>query len=203
MPEIQDGPTTLEYAKERVDLLVVVIDKLEHNVDRRFADIDSVRLTAVKGIDERFKHLEQLFNVNSEATKRAVDKAESAQAAHNVASNEWRGTLNDFKATLVGREEFQRLDRDFSAYRLEVSRIIAAQAGEKSGTKETKDESKFWTQNAIAIIAALIALAALVLEKTSTSVPVQAQTAPSPQVLYVPSPPGTLLPTTPPQPAPR
>lgn len=180
----KDGPSTLEYAKERVDLLAATLEKSE-------------QATA-----ERFRHLEQLFNVNAEAARRAIDKAESAQAAHNVAANEWRGTLNDFKTTLVGREEFQRLDRDFSAYRLEVSRIIAEQRGGKEVRAETKDSTQWFASNAIALIAAALGAAALIYRPSPTPAPAAAPaTQSTPQVIVVPIPSATVTPMPAQQPA--
>ncbi len=137
---MSDGPSMLEY------------------VDNRFDASETAVRVALKGVDDRFSHLEKLFTLAQDNTKRAVDKAEAAQSAHNTASNEWRGTLNDFKSTLVSRGEFEQLRQDFAAYRLEASRLFAAQAGEKSGTKDTKDDSRAWVGTAIAIVTAIVAL---------------------------------------------
>ncbi len=160
-----DGPSLQQYVETRFNLLDVSVTKLEHSLAERFAAIEQARALALRFVEERFRHHEQLSTQAQENAKRAVDKAEAAQSAHNTAANEWRGTLNDFKATLVSREEFQRLDRDFSAYRLEVSRLIASQTGASSAVRETKDDSSRWIGLVVGVGGVLIALATLLLHR--------------------------------------
>lgn len=154
MPD--NGPSTREYIEVRLNLLTVAIDKLEGAFEQRVTGMEKFRDAALLNVEHRFKHLEQNITTGQETAKRAVDKAESAQSAHNVASNEWRGTLNDFKTTLIGRPEFDKLSADFTAYRLEVARLLSAQAGEKAGTKDVREDSRaMW---ALVIAAAVGAL---------------------------------------------
>lgn len=172
-----------EYIEVRLNLLVVANDKLEASIDRRFGDVAVSTALAAKGIDERFKHLEQIVTLGQETSKRAVDKAEAAQSAHNVASNEWRGTLNDFKTTLVNRAEFDKLYSEFAANKLEVSKIIAAQSGNKEGISSAAG---------VVIVVVTIIIAALgVFVSTRNSAPV---------VVAVPA---QVAPISPPQAAPR
>ena len=116
-------------------------------------------------VDERLAHTERLFEITQENAKRAVDKAEAAQHAHNVAANEWRGTLNDFKTTLVGRAEYDQLRNDFAAYRLEAARLFAATAGEKAGTKGADESGKWWITTVIAVGSAVAVLVDLFLKR--------------------------------------
>jgi len=90
--------------------------------------------------------------------QRAADKAQEVQAAHNIAANEWRATLNDFKAGVVNRVEFERLQGEFSAYKLEVARILAATAGEKTGSRDVGDTSKWLITTVIALVALAVAV---------------------------------------------
>jgi hypothetical protein len=160
-----DGPSTLTYLETRLNLLTVSMDKMETVMDRRFAAVEASTALAAKGVDERFKHQEQLTTLGQETAKRAVDKAEAAQSAHNVAANEWRGTLNDFKSTLIGRPEFDKLSADFTAYRLEVARLLSVMAGEKAGTKDTRDDSRSTWALVIAVATALLMMAELFMRK--------------------------------------
>lgn len=151
-----DGPTLETYVETRFNLLTVDVNKLEAAMEQRFKSESEMQQALIKGYDQRFAHLEQVFHTGQETAKRAVDKAEAAQSAHNVAANEWRGTLNDFKSTLVGRPEFDRFYAEFSAFRLETSRIASISQGEKSGTKDSKESHLALIALAIAILAIIV-----------------------------------------------
>lgn len=137
---VKDGPSLEQYIETRFNLLTTAVDKME------------------AGLLVRIEHLHQLANQTQEASKRAIDKAEAAQAAHNIASNEWRGTLNDFKSTLVSKAEFDRFYQEFSAYRLETSRTSSLFQGEKSGVKESKDSNLAVIGLIVAIVSTLVSL---------------------------------------------
>ncbi len=113
--------------------------------------------TILEYVNERFKHLEQLFTLGQESAKRAVDKAEIAQTAHNVAQNEWRQTLTDFRQNVPSRQEFERLLNDLNSYKLEVSRILAAMAATKEAGRAGTDDIKTWIAIAIAALAIVVA----------------------------------------------
>lgn len=112
----------------------------------------------------RFEHAAQVNALVQDSAKRAIDKAESSQAAHNIAANEWRGTLNDFKGTLVSKTEFDQLRSDFAAYRLEQSRLNSLSAGAKEGAKETRDDSKSLWAMVIAVGSAAVTIALALLK---------------------------------------
>ena len=126
-----------------------------HYVEQRFAGIDATQAQTSKAIEAQFSRLEQLFTLGQDNAKRAVDKAEATQAAHNLAANEWRSTLNDFKSTLVNRSEFDRFYSEFSAYRLEQSRQQSLSAGAKQEKMEAKEDWK-------SILALVVAVASIV-----------------------------------------
>lgn len=166
----QDGPTLHQYTETRFNLLDVALTKFEVNVDRRFNAIEISGALVAQSLNERFKHVEQLNDLGIESAKRAVDKAEDQQKAINVAQNEWRGTLNDFKSTLISRAEFDRLASDFAAYKLEAARLFSAAAGEKAGNRETQHEARAGGQDtrdrmslAVAVGVGIIALAGFVM----------------------------------------
>jgi len=144
---VDDGPSMEQYVETRLNLLTEAIKEMDRVMRER---IDRL----ATGIDQRFQHTDKMSLVVQDGAMRAIDKAENAQQAHNVASNEWRSTLNDFKNTLISRQEFDRLERDFSAYRLEMSRLFAADAGSKQAVKETKDDSKSLWALVVSIAAA-------------------------------------------------
>jgi hypothetical protein len=133
-----------------------------HYVEQRFRGIDTTTEATAKAVDDRFKHLEQLLTLGQSNAQRAVDKAEATQTAHNVATNEWRATLNDFKATLVSRSEFERFYTEFSAYRLEQSRQASNLAGAKEGAKEVQQVSREGREDWKSNVALIVAIAAVI-----------------------------------------
>lgn len=162
----RDGPSMEQYIETRLNLLTEAMKELDRALRERVDGLSS-------SIDQRFEHTDRMSLVVQEGAKRAIDKAEGAQHAHNVAANEWRNTLNDFKNTLVARGEFDRLERDFSAYRLEMSRLFAAEAGSKQAVKETKEDSKsMWA------LVVSVATAAFIIFSSVSNV-VRAPTAPA------------------------
>jgi hypothetical protein len=127
----------------------------KREIDIRFAAMSDAIAKLEKNMNERFVHSTEMFSLAQEGAKRAVDKAEGAQHAHNVAANEWRSTLNDFKTTLVGRSEFDRFYSEFSAYRLEQSRQMSLSAGVKQEKAENREDWK-------SIVALIVAIASAV-----------------------------------------
>ena len=138
-----DGPSLEQYVETRFNLLTNALDKVE------------------QGVLVRIEHGRTMAEQAQKAAQLAIDKAEAAQAAHNVASNEWRGTLNDFKSSLVGRPEFEGFRREFDAYRLEASRVASKTAGESAGGKDFRESHGMLAALLIAAVAAGAALVAL------------------------------------------
>ena len=133
------------------------IDSLAHTTSERFDAVERTSLARLSGIEERFKHMEAMFKLGQEAAQTAVNKAEAAQHAHNVSANEWRGTLNDFKSTLIGRPEFERFYAEFAAYRLANATVAGAQQGQQQASREIKDDWKAYIGWAVAVIVAALA----------------------------------------------
>lgn len=147
MTEANDGPSLQQYTETRFNLLLVQVEKLEQTLERRFVAGETARQLLLDGINVRFHHFEEMNVMSVENAKRAVDKAEAQQANINIASNEWRSTLNDFKLTTVSRAEFIQLREDFSAYRLEAARLFSAAQSEKTTTREVHMDSRAGMQD--------------------------------------------------------
>lgn len=165
-----DGPSTMEYFETRFTILSdAMIQRDEAIVERISAagDLREMRDDAVaarfvelgKELDRRFQDAEKVQTLIQQAAARAIDKSEQAQHNHNVASNEWRNTLNDFKNSAVSRVEFDRMEKDFSAYRLEASRLFSIEAGSRQGAREIKDDGKAFWALVVAVASALVTMA--------------------------------------------
>lgn len=149
-------------------------------------------------VDLRFNHQDEITKLIKDNSDKATDKAETAQKAVNVASNEWRGTVTDINARTTPRTEFDKLSTDFSAYKLEstqyfasykmemqstIASIVSKQIGEagiKQGVESTKSDSRA-TIGAVAAIAGGVAVVAtFMLNYLHAPAAVQ-----QPQVVYV------------------
>jgi len=131
-----------DWAKERFALLKESADKFEKVVNDAIATESEFRLTLEKSLLSKFDDSDKLYDVIREMSDRASDKAEKAQAAINVAQNEWRTTFQEYTKLTVLRPEFDKQSGDLAAVRLDMEKKFSAQTGEKFGARETKDDSK-------------------------------------------------------------
>ncbi len=59
-----------------------------------------------KAVDAALASADKLVKAAFDAANKAVEKAQTAQDQHNVAQNEWRGSLSDVTKNNVARTEF-------------------------------------------------------------------------------------------------
>lgn len=154
-----DGPSLEQYVETRFNLHGVSDDKQHASLLDKITALSAVVVALEKSIDNRFTHRDEITALIKEASERATVKAEQAQQAHNVAANEWRKTVQDFKDATTSRTEFNQLAASFSAYKLEIAQTIAARQLSDSaaarGAEGQRTESR-------ASIGSLVAIAALV-----------------------------------------
>jgi hypothetical protein len=167
-----------------------------------------------KRYEERFLASQKALELGLAGTKteigaalvsadRAVQKAEVATEKRFESVNEFRGTLDNQQRTLIPRSEVDviKMSLEEKIAQLtktldEVRRSDALIGGAAQGGKAFKDESRANLTLGIAAVLFLLTVGALFVK--SQTVP-----AAAPQVIYVPAPAGALLPTSPPQAAPR
>lgn len=137
-----DGPDLEQYIETRLVLLNQRIEEKDLAMRERIDAVSATLVALQNTIDARFGHADQMNKLIQESARRAVDKSEEQQHAVNVAGNEWRATLNDFKGSSATKTELDQFRNDFAAYRLEQQAINSQLAGEKHGIKESKDDSK-------------------------------------------------------------
>lgn len=106
-------------------------------------------------IDQRFIASDKVTVLLKESSERAVGAAKIVQTAHDAATNEWQKTFRDVRDNTATRAEFERLEKDFNAYKLEMARTIEAKqtnaAGAERGAQEQKTESRAGTATIVAI----------------------------------------------------
>lgn len=187
-----DGPKLQEYVEVRFNLMLVAADKAEAALRERVDAVESASLArwasfqaahtlAIKSTDDRFSYVERLSAQAEENTRAATTTAADTQKQHNVAQNEWRATLTDFRQNTPTRPEFDKLTSEMTALRLELSTKFSQQQGERTATKETKDDSKWMITTVVAVaIAAASVLGSLFLRPAAPTAP--------PNVVYVPAP---------------
>jgi hypothetical protein len=146
------------------------------------------------------------------ASEKAIVKAEDAQREYNIRSNEFRGQLDDQAKTLLPRQEaaalFHAIDdrlasaikdheKRFDDLRSELASLRESRAAAVGQVNGISDSTKV-VVGAIMLLIAVLGFFGLTIRWQA-----QQPAATAPQVIYVPSPPGTMLPSTPPQPVPR
>lgn len=136
---------------------------------------DALREADARLMEERDLRYKERDEANKQAVKAAMAAADKAAEKTEVALKEYKVGANEWRST--------------------VQDLIARQGGQSQG----KDASWGMLLGAAALIASLIAIGTFVFRAAPVVMPPAA-----PQVIYVPSPPGTLLPSTSPtQPVPR
>jgi hypothetical protein len=202
--------STVEARQEAVtDLRELFQEKLTGLGAVLQADMATLRAT----IDERDK----LYNERSTTGKTAVDAAlksaetavnaafaaaEKAGAKSDVNAEKWRENANEWRAAMMDREskfaQKAELDTELKSLRTELASLRETRAGHDGASKQQTDN-----RAVLASLGALIILIMLLITFFTRGDPPAAPTSTQPQIIYVPAPAGSLLPTTPPQPAPR
>jgi len=186
-----------------------VLDHLLTVVDEKDAHLRTLIDGNDKRYEERFLASQKALELGLAGTKteigaalvsadRAVQKAEVATEKRFESVNEFRGTLDNQQRTLIPRSEVDviKMSLEEKIAQLtktldEVRRSEALVGGVAQGGKAMVDSSRANISIAISIVLFLIAMFAF-LNRPAT-----------PQVIYVPAPANTMLPTTPPAQVPR
>src|SRR6185369_620312 len=166
----RNGPTLQEYCETRFNLLTVAAEKTEAALRERIDAVDQAGLARAaafiatreslqKGVDDKFRFVETLAKQAEENTKLATATAGETQRQHNVAQNEWRATLTDFRQNTPTRPEFDKLAVEVTALRLELSTRLSVTQGEKMGMQETRQGSRETKEDSRAGMAIVIAAA--------------------------------------------
>jgi len=203
------GPSLETYLETRLNLLTVAQDaalaaadlRYEQRFDAQSKAVAAAFLAQQTAMQTALIAAEKAVQAALAAADRAVSKAELAADKRFDALNELRQMLNDTLKNLVTRTESdgqykgQTEKIEANAKRIDgLEGRLNVRDGETAGNRRTKDDSK----SVLGVVVSLIGVTILVITFFLTRV----APAPAPQVIYVPSPPGTLLPTTPPtQPA--
>jgi len=205
---MRDGPDLETYLETRLNLLTVAQETALAAADLRYQQRFAAQSEAVAAaflaqqtaMQTAFTVAEKAVQAALAAADRAVSKAELAADKRFDALNELRQMLNDTLKNLITRTEsdssFKGQTEKIEANAKRIDGLegrLNVRDGETAGNRRTKDDSK----SVLGVVVSLIGVTILVITFFLTRV------APAPpQVIYVPSPPGTLLPTTPPtQPA--
>jgi hypothetical protein len=146
---------------------------------------------AKAAVDASFAAQKEAINAALAAADRAVSKAELATEKRFESVNEFRGTLDNQQRTLIPRSEVDVMVKGVEEKIQNLTKLMDGVQAERLGIKGG------WGY-AVGV-AGFVALVYGFVASSKTPAPVVA----APQVIYVPSPPGTMLPSTPPQAVPR
>lgn len=159
MPEKQsaDGPSLETYAETRLNLFKESVDKLEASLRERIDAVEKTGKSAKRHLRDEIAHTKQMLETAQATMKVQAERAEKTQHDINVASNEWRSTLNDFRGSVATKLELDRLYAEFGAYKLENEKRMAASVGERIAKGESKEDWKGYAALIIAVLAAALA----------------------------------------------
>lgn len=188
--------TRLDGMDKAIRLLQDTADRFPDRIDEKISGLKTVH-------DERFASIQQQFTERDVRTEQAAGAVKIAVDAALQAQKEAVGEQNKSSALAIAKSEASTMKQ------IDQQAVLITQMGKGIDDKiDDLKERLTRTEGKGAGLAAgwgyLVAAIGLALAiygfstRTAPVVP-----APSPQVIYVPSPPGTLLPSTPPQPAPR
>lgn len=158
MPTDKPGGPSLEtYLETRLNLLTAALEKMDDSLRERISAVESASLARKDHLGAEIEHSKKMLQAAQDNLKLQSDRSEKTQHDINIASNEWRATLNDFRSSVATSAELDRLYGEFAAYKLENEKRTAATSGERAAKGESKDDWKSIAALVIAVSAAALA----------------------------------------------
>jgi|SRR6185295_10674684 len=173
--------------RDLVDTKTTAILELVREKDALYTDRDTARQ---KAVEAALKAAQTGVDAAFAASEKAIGKSDQNAEKWRENANEWRAAMQDREVKFAGRIE---VDNELKNLRTELASVKEGQA---LGKGKGDGISASWA----ALLAVVMLLGSLLVigpKLFGTAAPA------APQVIYVPSPAGTLLPTTPPQTVPR
>jgi hypothetical protein len=206
--------TKVDHQKEISDLRSQhqgVLGQLREEHQEKMANAESGRLNSIRQVDREevaktavaanlaiTTLAKQTTDLQTTLQKQVADTAVAVEQRQSAAYSDTNKRLSAVELALSeGKGKQQVADPAIERMAAMVERLVASQA---LGTGKGEGIDSTW-KLLIAGVGLLVALNALGVF-TRIAPPVAAPQA-APQVIYVPAPPGAMLPTTPPQPTPR
>lgn len=151
------GPVLETYIETRLNLLTVSIEKLDRALRERIDAVEAASIARKDHLASEIEHAKKMLQTAQENLREQSGRAEKTQHDINIASNEWRTTLNDFRGNVPTKDELNRFYAEFGAYKLEIEKRTAIALGERSAKVESKDDWKSIAALVIALAAAALA----------------------------------------------
>jgi hypothetical protein len=173
---------TIETYAAHNEALRVSEEKFQGERDRRYAEVKASEEKALK--------------VKEQADRDALDLARQIQAYKDEKANELREQIGSERGLYATKGDLTAAVDKLEAQLGPVLTYMAGTQGASSGMAANRNA----LMSIVALVVGLITIGTFVFVTLRTPAPAPVQ---QPQVIYVPAPPGALLPSTPPQPAPR
>ena len=113
-------------------------------------------------VDTAFVNASSQVSAALNAAQRASDKAEESQRAHNLAANEWRGTLEKVMSEQITRKEVETMlvavNEKVELQRREIGSLRESRSAH-SGADKQSDRLAGWLFGAAGFIAAAVSIA--------------------------------------------
>ncbi len=171
--------------------------------DESVAGLKELLLTKIQAVADQLEERDTLYTDRDLSRQKAIEAAfaasEKATSKSDQNAEKWRENANEWRSAMQDREiRF--------ASRVEVDNELKNLRTELASVKEQQDTGKGKGEGlstSWGIVLGSAAILATLMAVGQFARPTPTPVAPTPQVIYVPAPAGALLPTTPPQPAPR
>lgn len=179
--------------------------------DALYTDRDTARQ---KAVEAALKAAQTGVDAAFAASEKAIGKSDQNAEKWRENANEWRAAMQDREVKFAQRDT---VENEFKSLRTELASLKELR-GEHTGERRQQADTRALWLAGIATLGLLLTLLTFVLRFTGNTPAAidptmaailtelkasRATAAAAPQVIYVPSPPGTLLPSTPPAAAPR
>lgn len=126
--------------KEGDDRLREHIMNQVHQIREALISAEKLELERVGGALERLAGVQREVNLQADASKEAILKAEAASEVRFASVNEFRAQLGDQTKTFLPRETFDAFIASFAEYKEATNRALILREGTTQGARDSKQQ---------------------------------------------------------------
>jgi chromosome segregation ATPase len=146
--------------------VMLSVDSLREATELRIQSLTGVMVERDRLYAERSDSANRAVLAAFSSSEKAIEKAETAQTAYNVRSNEFRASLDDAQKNMLSRteaqSEFRRVEERCDDIKAQLDRHREALSVEIKELRESRDKSEGKSTGVSATIGLMIAVAGLV-----------------------------------------
>lgn len=128
------------------------------NGDLTAAEIDQLRVGAIKYIDQRFTDHDKLVDQRFTASEKAVDKALDSLNRRFDTTNEWRFALDEFVRSLIPKTTYEEKMKAIDGRLIELERYKDVTDSKASQRSLSSTQLMLYIMSAISVIGFALSL---------------------------------------------